>query len=53
MGVLEFPVEVYDAAAHQLRIDILGRGEVTEFSFVDGRAASVKFRDKEFIRVDR
>lgn len=53
MGVLELPVEVFDAAADQLRIDFLGDGKVAEFTFDDGRATSVKFQEREFVRINR
>lgn len=53
MGPIKFPVEVYDAQLHKLRIDFLGRGEVVRFSISNGEAVGLTYRGYEFARVSK
>jgi len=51
-GVLEPAVEVFDAAAGQLRMQLPGNGEVVAFVFEgDGPATGLRFRDYVFARL--
>jgi hypothetical protein len=50
-GVLEPGVEVFDAAANQLRVQLPGGGEVVEFVFEgNGPATAVRFQGYTFTR---
>ncbi len=54
IGVLQSRVEVYDAAADQLRIELAGGGRVAEFDFPEdgGPARSVSIVGIRFDRVE-
>lgn len=50
-GVLSGPVEVYDAARHQMRIEFAGNGQVVAFGFdPDGQASDVTLAGIRFAR---
>lgn len=52
-GAARSRVEVFDAAAHQLRVEIGGSGDVATFRFPDGGgpAVAVQLAGQEFVRV--
>ena len=50
-GVLEGPVEVFDAATDQLRIEVAGSGSVVAFRFDGpGAAKSIELNRTTFVR---
>ena len=51
MGVARSVVEVYDAEANQLRVELTGGGSVVGFTFEGQRATSVIFSGQTFSRV--
>ena len=54
-GVLDGPVEVYDAKRDQMRLEVAGDGKVAAFDFDmgDAKAKSVNLGPIEFVRVPR
>jgi len=53
-GVLSGPVEVYDAATHQMRIEVAGSGQVVQFVFGDEpQAREILTGSVRFARVAR
>jgi CubicO group peptidase (beta-lactamase class C family) len=51
-GVLSGPVEIFDAARHQLRIEFAGGGNVVSYAFTGpGPAASLEFSGATLLRV--
>jgi len=51
MGVARSKVEVYDAEANQLRVELTGGGSVVGFTFEGERATSLVFAGQTFKRV--
>jgi len=53
MGVAYSPAEVFDAERNQLRVDVMGDGEVVEFAFATGGGAAqaLRYRGEMFERV--
>ena len=51
-GAVYGPVEIYDAAKDQMRIELVGSGTVLKFTFPDiGPATSIEFQNLTFNRV--
>jgi hypothetical protein len=53
MGLIKSPVEVYNAEKNQLRVELTGNGEVVEFALQGERAESLKYADRQFIKVEQ
>jgi CubicO group peptidase (beta-lactamase class C family) len=51
MGLLESAVEVFNGAENQLRVELLGTGQVVEFAFEGDEARSLRYMGREFARV--
>lgn len=53
MGVAYSAAEAFDAPHHRLRVDVMGYGEVVEFTFPPGGgwARSLRYRGETFARV--
>jgi CubicO group peptidase (beta-lactamase class C family) len=50
MGAAWSAIEVYDHTQNQLRIEIFGDGEIVSVEMLDGRAQSLTFGGKKFVR---
>lgn len=52
IGLLQSAAEVYDATQNQLRVELIpARGEVVGFLIESGRAESISYREREFVRI--
>ncbi len=52
MGKMWSPVEVYDAGENQLRVELMGGGQVIAFQFENGTASGLKYLGFDFKRMD-
>lgn len=53
MGVMWSEAEVYDAAANQLRVELMGGGQVIRFQFEGDRAVRLRYLGRTFTRQGR
>lgn len=53
MGAMQSSVEVYDAPANQLRIELTGSGDVVQFAFEGEQSTSLVWDGQMFTRVGR
>jgi CubicO group peptidase (beta-lactamase class C family) len=51
MGALWSPVEVFDNTKEQLRVELIGSGEVVSFEFEGSRAIALTFHGTRFTRI--
>lgn len=51
MGLLESAVEVFNGAENQLRVELLGGGQVVGFAFQGDEARSLRYMGRAFARV--
>ncbi len=51
MGLLWSAVEVFDGEQNQLRVELIGGGQVIEFSVAGDKAESLTYLNREFPRV--
>jgi hypothetical protein len=50
LGAAWSPIETFDAAKNQLRIELFGNGEVVNVAMTDGKATKLSFGGNDFVR---